>query len=110
MAMTDKPDIVEAMAFEIARSELIDKGLAECKWLKDWSEDDRNRFKLMARAALTAALECMREPSGNVLGAVGPMEGFDTCAYENDCDRPHIEWWQAMLSQLRKEALGDENA
>lgn len=60
-------------------------------------DDDRDFYTGMARAALSAALECMREPSEAVRnaprksGQIGPI-GAD-------------EVWQAMLDQLRKEAL-----
>ena len=64
-------------------------------------------FRDKARAALTAALDCMMEPSGD-MAEVGHQianklpdgrvlaVGFGVDVYEV---------WQAMLSQLRKEIL-----
>lgn len=66
----------------------------------------------IARAAISAdrayqkergVVEVSREPTEAMLTDVGPMEGFDVVAYEKDCDRPHIEWWQAMIEAAEKE-------
>ena len=66
-------------------------------------EHDKNGFySQQARAALTAFLDCMREPSEGMReaprkhGQIGPMGANEV--------------WQAMLDQLRKEALGDGTA
>ena len=37
-------------------------------------------------------------PTPKMLEDVGTMEGFEVDAFEGDCDRPHIEWWQAMIA------------
>jgi len=49
-----------------------------------------------------ATLDAMREPDEVTLGNVGPMEGFDTDLFEHDTDRPHIDWWKAMITAIKE--------
>jgi len=42
------------------------------------------------------------EPTEGMLNAAGPMEGFDCDIYEGDIDRPHIEWWKAMIGLVNQ--------
>ena len=46
-----------------------------------------------------AAIEAMREPTEDMLVDAGVMEGFNGYVDEGDEDRPHIEWWQAMIDK-----------
>ena len=94
--------IVEAIARAICEAHLppgtCDMGCESCK--KE------------ARAALTAALDHMREPSAEMIGGAGaralnkyvgadPADSYyGTSVWADEC-------WKAMLSQLRKEALDD---
>ena len=94
-------DIVEAMARALIWTKLTELGRAECKWPDDFGDDECAAYRGLARAALTAALDRMAEPSEAMKGA----------AHSVLADAPpHITTaetavWQAMLDQLRKEAL-----
>ena len=87
--MTDSPetDILEAMARAI--------------WWEEEEPWNAEKYHSKARAALTAALDHMREPSEDMLvaGCGKPMQPF------GQKTSGHV--WQAMLSQLRKETIGD---
>ena len=49
------------------------------------------------------SIAAMRVPVSGMLVAVGPMEGFADYLYEGETDRPHIEWWQAMIDRALEE-------
>ena len=59
--------------------------------------------EVVARAALTAALDHMREPSDSMIEAAvwRPRDDYGIGLMDDDAKLD----WQAMLSQLRKEAL-----
>ncbi len=95
--------IVEAMARAMLWTKLTDLGRVECKWPDDFGDDECAAYRGMARAALTAALDCMyNHPSYEMAeaaytawdktdGIMGPQEVLDL--------------WQAMLEEFRREAL-----
>ena len=99
--MTDKPDILEAMARAIAAQN------------PDMWEGDTVKWRYCtkeARAALTAALDHMWNPSHTVLLAgteadprVDVSEAGAFAIGVNDT----ADVWQAMISQLRKDTLDD---
>ena len=109
--MTDKPDILELMARAIAAEEFDDSvkefGAEDARERSEYIEDHWPACVRKARAALTAALDHMREPSGE-MGMAG-YAAWDTFG-EDAVMGPHelIAIWRAMLSQLRKEALDDD--
>ena len=70
----------------------------------DFAHSERH-FKVAKGQYLTMVnhlTEAMMEPDEVTLGNVGPMEGFDTDLFEHDMDRPHIEWWKAMLTTIKE--------
>ena len=90
--MTPETDILEAVARAICEAHLpagtCDMGCESCK--------------REARAALTAALDCMREPSDGIERAWKEVD-----AVRFDWGTAH-EFHEATIDQLRKEALGDD--
>ena len=103
----DKPDVVEAMARAI-----FDTAIGANHWENPWYADERAGCHYSARAALTAALDHMREPSEAMKARACEVdcprqECAVVLACQGDGKRINKERWQAMLSQLRKEALGD---
>ena len=40
------------------------------------------------------------DPEPKFLEDIGPMEGFDCDAYEEDIDRPHMEWLKEAIKAL----------
>ena len=106
--MTDKPDILESMARAIYETYCAEV----CEDVEYGTEFERANgeiWNVVTRAALTAALDHMREPTE---GMVDAGEELDEMAadYSGYSEIPATceKHWQAMLSQLRKEALGDE--
>ena len=106
--MTRETDILEA----VARA-LYEKDNPHGKWENilswvgqsdcDYAEAEVAKYRSLARAALTAALDHMREPSEAMkaayvhVSAGGPRLPSAQARLD----------WQAMLSQLRKETLDD---
>lgn len=95
--MTDTHPIIEVVARELAFNftPLTPKGWEECRWPDDWDDAEQKKFRGIARAALTAALDHMMEPSEAMCDAAPKYQSG-------------AKVWQAMLSQLRKEVMGDE--
>ncbi len=94
--MTDLVERATVASYERYFEGLI--GCCEPSW-DQLPQEHRDRLMDAQRAAISA----MREPTEAMLGSAGPMEGFDCVIYEKDSDRPHIEWWQAMIDAARQE-------
>ena len=100
-------ETLEAMARAI-----FDTAIGANHWENPWYADERAGCHYSARAALTAALDHMREPSEAMKARACEVdcprqECAVVLACQGDGKRINKERWQAMLSQLRKEALGD---
>ena len=80
-------DVVERVAKALFRSMGFS---AEFDELEEYGQE-------LWRSKARAAIEAMMEPTPGMLEDAGPMEGFDCYAWEKDVDRPHIEWWKAMI-------------
>ena len=101
--------IVEAMAraaYENYMDGLI--GCCELSWT-GLPQDHRDRMIESQRAALTAALDCMQSPSDvMIIAGYEAKEEFGKADNRFELARMKIlPRWQAMLSQLRKEALDE---
>ena len=99
--MTDTHPIIEKMAREICCPGGCDReafGLPCASY----------RVKSVARAALTAALDHMMEPSEGVIsaGLVAHWPDLDPYPLPTNGDRMR-DSLQAMLTQFRKDELGD---
>ena len=130
--MTDTPetDILEAMARAIAAEAFDDSvkefGAEDARERNEYIEDRWPACTRKARAALTAALDQMREPlSDDAVETAAEAyhetvkqekARYETSEYKEAGLKYRgvvpVHWiesvWQAMLSQLRKEALDDE--
>lgn len=105
--MTETPDIIEAMARAIEIEMDRDFEAWRARWISvtgiadDAPNPPAGQYatspEKIARAAFTVALDHLREPSIEVLFAGWPTKGGSR--------EDMLEIWQAMLSQLRKEAL-----
>ena len=99
--MTNTPErgILEAMARAICEQRC---GAMEYSiWDESLGAVDKEEFMLEARAALTAALDRMMEPSMGMCD-----KGADMPAAGDDFPEAIAKWvWQAMFSQLRKDVL-----
>ena len=94
-------EIVEAMARAIGKKRYGWSWEETCDQLQQDMRED-------ARAALTAALDCMQEPSEGMVDAGEELDerAADYSGYSEipaTCEKH----WQAMLDQLRKEALDE---
>lgn len=68
--------------------------MASPAWSSFWSRDD-------ARVFARAAIEAMREPTPEMLTAVGPMDGY--CGDEDATDVDHVLWWHDMIDAALSE-------
>lgn len=65
-------------------------------------------YREMARAAIAAVLEDMREPSEIMREIASVWLGFNRNEARGEAEALRLSLWQAMLTQYAKEVLGDE--
>ena len=95
----DESDVLEAMAAALFVAYYWPAALL-------WSsqpDQTKELWRKLARAALTAALDRMQSPSEQAK-LVGARSIGQTMDFPNHTERSR-DCWQAMLDQLRKEAL-----
>lgn len=99
--MTDTPDIIEAMAWAIWRHK------PNCRGVRFEEHPMRDECYREARAALTVALDHMREPSPKMLKAAYKSLSPERRPTPNrvSVKEKHTIRYQAMIDQLRKESL-----